>query len=246
MAPLIIGHRGDSWDYPENTLAAFRAAVAQGADLVELDVQLSRDGSVLVIHDATLDRTTTGKGSVREKTREEIQGLSAHYPSRFGERYAGERVPTLGEVLGALRGRAGVLVEVKRESVDSSGAVERETVRVIEEAGLADEASIISFVPEVLRRCLDLAPGIKRGHLFREGDLESVKRAAAAARCSFLMPEKRMLNPAFCDGAAAEGWPIVTWVVDDPEELRALSPLGLYGVCTNRPALLLESIWESE
>src|SRR3990172_9877913 len=98
MAPVVIAHRGASGSCPENTLAAFRRAAALGADMIELDVQLTRDGEVVVIHDWTLDRTTSGTGPVRACSLAELRRLDAG--AWFDAAFAGERVPTLGEVLG--------------------------------------------------------------------------------------------------------------------------------------------------
>src|SRR6185295_11448303 len=117
MPPLIIAHRGDSAHRPENTLASFASALEVGADLVELDVQLTRDGEVVVIHDVTVDRTTNGSGDVRQMTLAEVRALSAGYPERFGPEYEGERVPTLAEALNLMHGRARVMIELKTESV---------------------------------------------------------------------------------------------------------------------------------
>ncbi|HET8644390.1 MAG TPA: glycerophosphodiester phosphodiesterase family protein, partial [Vicinamibacteria bacterium] len=110
MPPLIIAHRGDSAHRPENTLASFASALEVGADLVELDVQLTRDGHPVVIHDPTVDRTTDGQGKVVDFTLPELRRLSAGYPGRFGAAYAGERVPTLAQVLNFLRGRCKVMI----------------------------------------------------------------------------------------------------------------------------------------
>jgi len=93
MAPLVIAHRGDSAHRPENTLASFASALEVGADLVEFDVQLTRDGAVVILHDAALERTTTGRGDVRQLTLAEVRVVSAGYPSRFGPAYAGSASP---------------------------------------------------------------------------------------------------------------------------------------------------------
>jgi glycerophosphoryl diester phosphodiesterase len=246
VAPVIIAHRGDSSNFPENTLAAFRGALAVGADLVELDVQLSRDDEVVVIHDGTLDRTTTGSGSVRGATLAQIQALSAHCPTQFGDRFRGERVPTLSEALSSLKRRARVMVEIKKESVDGEGRIEAKTVAEIVHAGMESDVMIISFAPLALRRCLEAAPEIARGHLFHKAKDEEVISRAKEAQCTFVMPEKSMLSPSLCTRARAEGLEVATWVVDDPEELRALAPLGIFGVATNCPGVLLDAIWESE
>ena len=200
----------------------------------------------MVLHDLTLDRTTDGTGSIRTKTLAEVKALSAHFPERHGEKFRGTRVPTLDEALRILRGKAGVLVEIKKESVDASGVLERETIAAIRGLRMEKEATVISFVPKALKRCLELAPEIARGHLFNHGDAPDVLKAAGLAQCQVVMPEKGMLSPGLCESASKAGLRVVTWVVDDPEELRALAPLGLYGICTNDPRALLDAMWESE
>src|SRR5690349_20515331 len=109
--PLIIAHRGDSAARPENTLSAFKQGLSVGADLIEMDVQLTKDGQVVVLHDVTVNRTTDGSGSVREMTLAEVKKLDAGFPTKFGAQYKGERVPTLGEALEVLRGKKKALVE---------------------------------------------------------------------------------------------------------------------------------------
>ena len=108
--PLVIAHRGDSAHRPENTLASFAGALTTGAALVELDVQLTADGELVVIHDPLLERTTTGSGDVRRMTLAAVRAVSAGYPARFGDAWKGERVPTLAEALTLLRDRARVLI----------------------------------------------------------------------------------------------------------------------------------------
>jgi hypothetical protein len=113
----VIAHRGDSAHLPENTLAALAGALELGVSAVEIDVQLTRDGRIVVIHDSTLDRTTSGRGDVRQMTLAQVRAVSAGYPSRFGDAYQGEHVPTLAEVVTLLRDRARILIEIKKESV---------------------------------------------------------------------------------------------------------------------------------
>ena len=138
MAPLVIAHRGDSARRPENTLASFASALEIGAEVVEFDVQLTKDGEVVVIHDPTVDRTTDGTGRVVELTLAELRRLSAGYPARFGDQYRGEKIPTLSEVLGLIRDRAIGMIEIKHDSVtaDAEGGVEAHTVaEVLERIG---------------------------------------------------------------------------------------------------------------
>ncbi|MFS8071823.1 MAG: glycerophosphodiester phosphodiesterase, partial [Byssovorax sp.] len=126
MTPLVIAHRGDSARRPENTLASFASALEIGAEIVEFDVHLTRDGHVVVLHDALVDRTTDGTGAVRDMTLAEVRQLSAGYPSRFGDQYRGERIPTLAEVLGHIRDRAIGMIEIKHDAVtaDAEGGIE--------------------------------------------------------------------------------------------------------------------------
>lgn len=248
MPPLIIAHRGDSAHRPENTLASFASALELGADLVEFDIQLSADGHVMVIHDPTVDRTTNGRGALSQLTLPEIRAFSAGYPQRFGSSYAGERVPTLAEALALLRDRARCMVEIKPHSVtgDAEGGIEALTVAEVRRAGMEKDVALISFDRLALRRCHDLAPEIVRGHLFHRGQPGEMLAGAREAGCEVVMPEKGTLSDELRDRAREVGLKVATWVVDDPEELRALARFDLYGVGSNRPGVLLDSIREDE
>jgi len=248
MAPLIIGHRGDSAHRPENTLVSFASALEVGADLVECDVQLTKDGHVVVIHDVTVDRTTNGTGDVRQMPLSQLRSLSAGYPTLFGDAYSGERVPTLAEALAFLKGRARVMVEIKRESVNdrTDDGIEARTVADVRKAGMMSDVALISFDRRALLRCRSQAPEITCGLLFHQGTPEEVVAGAREVGCELVMPEKKMLSEALSEAARAARLKLSTWVVDDPEELRALARFELYGVASNRPGELLEAIWESE
>ncbi|HVO10238.1 MAG TPA: glycerophosphodiester phosphodiesterase family protein [Vicinamibacteria bacterium] len=242
--PLVIAHRGDSAHRPENTLAAFAGALEVGAAVVELDVQLTADRQLVVLHDVTLDRTTDSRGDVRRMTLAEVRAASAGYPALFGGAWAGERVPTLAEVLGLVRGRARVLIEVKGESVTDEvlGGVEAHTVDVVRRLEMVDQVAVISFEHRALLHLRTLAPEITRGHLFGRTTPDEVARAAADAGCSLVMPHKSQLSDALSARVRAEGLSLATWVVDEPEELRRLVRFGLYGVGSNRPGVLLDAV----
>lgn len=244
-APLVIAHRGDSAHRPENTLASFASALELGAELVELDVQLTRDGQVVVIHDETLERTTSGRGLVREHTLPEIRALSAGYAQRFGDAFAGERVPTLAEVLGFLRGRARALIEIKHEAVtDTDDGIEARAVAEVLRAGQAAEVAFLSFSRKALVRCRKHAPEVPRGHIFYRATAEELLEGAAEAATDLVMPEKGMLTAELVARLQASGLRVATWVVDEPDELRALRPYGLFGVGSNRPGAMISSLTE--
>jgi glycerophosphoryl diester phosphodiesterase len=242
--PLVIAHRGDSAHRPENTLAAFASALEVGATVVELDVQLTADGEVVVLHDATLDRTTTGSGDVRRTRLAELRALSAGYPDRFAAAFQGERVPTLAEALGLLRTRARVLVEIKTESVTDAveDGIEARTLAAVRRLGMVEAVALISFDQRALLRLRKLGPEVTRGQLFGRSSAEEVVRAAAEAGASLVMPYKGQLDASFAERVRAAGLLLATWVVDEPAELKRLAPLGLYGVGSNRPGVLLDAI----
>jgi glycerophosphoryl diester phosphodiesterase len=248
LPPLIIAHRGDSAHRPENTLASFASALEVGADIVELDVQLTKDARLAVIHDPTVDRTTDGTGPVRELTLQELRALSAGYPARFGSAYAGERVPTLEEVLGFLKGRARALIEIKRESIsdDAQGGVEALCVEAVRRAHMSGDVALISFDARALVRCRELGPEVKRGHIFHRATADEVVAGARAVECDLVMPEKAMLSDELVRLAKQARLNVATWVVDEPAELRSLLRYDLFAVGTNRPGVLLEETLETE
>ena len=242
--PLVIAHRGDSAHCPENTLASFASALEIGAAYAEFDVHLTRDGEVVVIHDATLDRTTSGRGAVRNLTLSEIRKYSAGYPSRFGSTYAGERVPTLGEVLGLLRERARAMIEIKPDAVtdDAEGGIEAHVVEEVRKAGMEKEVALISFERRALVRCRTLAPEIVRGHLFERGKAGDMLAGAREVGSELIMPEKQLLSEDLRDRAREAGVKVATWVVDDVEEMKRLMRFELYGIGSNRPGEMLEAL----
>ena len=242
--PLVIAHRGDSAHRPENTLASFASALEVGAGIVELDVQLTGDAQVVVIHDPEVDRTTSGRGDVRRMDLAAIRALSAGYPERFGDEWRRERVPSLAEALALLHGRARVMIEIKKDSVsdDAEGGIEARTIAEVRRQGLADQVALISFEHRALLRCRDQAPEIVRGHLFGRATPEEVMRATLDAGCGIVMPHKGQLSEAIAGPVHEAGLKLATWVVDEPEELRRVARFGLYGVGSNRPGVLLQAL----
>jgi len=160
--PKLVGHRGACDVAPENTLASFERAWRDGADVVELDVRLSADGHVVVLHDALLDRTTDGTGYVGDRTLAELKQLDAG--SWFDPRYAGERIPTLDEVLDWARGKAGLLLELKYEPYGSfDPALVPGVLRVVTGAGIEDQVAAISYQGRALQQLRLLAPHLPAG-----------------------------------------------------------------------------------
>lgn len=229
MNLFLYAHRGASALAPENTLAAFRQAVEAGADGVELDVHLSADGVPVVIHDATLERTTDGVGKVGEHTAAELAGMDAG--RWFAPEFAGEPVPTLLQVLELLAGRLRINVEIK----DADAALA--TLQVIR-AFPAAEVIISSFdrvALQELRRADQKVPlavlSDKAGWHRLLGDALDMGAAALHLRADLVT---RPLVAKFC-GA---GLPVYAWTVDDRRRARSLARAGVAGLFANNPEVL--------
>ncbi len=236
--PLILAHRGASDDAPENTLRAFGLALEQGADGLELDVTLSADGVPVVIHDDTLDRTTSGHGPVRGQTLAQLKALDAGYPAQFGAKFAGERLPTLAEVFAAYGQQTCINVELKQDRTPGRALAER-VVALIHEHRLARRVIVSSFQFSNLRRVRALDPHLPIGLLYTVAS-----GGARLARClgERLHPEAHhpgcyTLGPEQVAWMHGLGLRVNTWTVNEEAELRRWALAGVDGLITNRPAL---------
>jgi len=254
--PEIIAHRGFSASAPENTLAAFEAAILAGADRVEFDVQLTRDGAPVILHDDLLDRTTSGKGPVEAISLDEIRRLDAG--SWFDARFARERVPTLDEALDCCAGRIAVNVEIKAApgGVAASGRIERLVAAALAArrssgGGTAGWAVVSSFDRAALERLRRIDPRIPIELLHDAGPphgdgrppeppgdaaLDSA-RALGAAGLNVSLEEIRA-RPALTAMAHSRSLRIKVYTVDLPEDMERLAALAVDGIFTNRPDVL--------
>jgi len=234
--PLIFGHRGASADAPENTLAAFGQALTQGADGFELDVTLSADGVPVVIHDDTLDRTTDGRGPVGGQTLAALKRLEAGYADRFGKQFAGERVPTLDEVLGAFGGQALINIELKHDR-SPGRRLAAEVVERVHTHRLSQRVILSSFQFSNLRRVRALDPGLPIGLLYVSalGGARLVRWLAAGLRPEAHHPGCYTLRPEAIGWFHQQGLRVNTWTVNDEADLRRLAAAGADGLITDHP-----------
>lgn len=229
----VVAHRGNSSVAPENTLAAFEAAWRSGAAAIELDVQLTADGAVVVIHDDTLDATTDGAGRLASTDLAAVRTLDSG--RWFSPAFAGQRVPTFVEVLELVADRPGtdLLVELK-----GSWTVEqvRGVTGPVLAAGLGDRVVVQSFWPETVAALRSAAPGLRRGLLVLEAgpDLEERCRELGVVTCN---PYGLLLlqHPDLVDRLHAAGLEVTVWTLDEPEHWAAAVALGVDGIITNRP-----------
>lgn len=162
----VVAHRGFSGKAPENTLAAFRMALEVGVDMLELDVRLSKDNAVVVIHDQWVDRTTNGRGHVQDMTLEELKSLDAG--SWFGKKFAGESIPTLQEVLSILDDRTYVNIEVKSDTPSSERGLQLETrcLEIIARNLMEKRVLFSSFDHHIIKQMKQLSPATPFGVIY--------------------------------------------------------------------------------
>lgn len=241
---LLLGHRGATAEAPENTVASFRRAMEVGADGVELDVQLTADGQVVVIHDESIAAVTGRPGLVRELTLAQIRSLDAG--SHFSQAFEGERIPTLDEALDAVGPEAVVNVELKGTGIRSDG-LEREVVRIVSAHGIGQRVIFSSFNPLHLWRTRRLAPEIARAMLHSPDEPAYLRELwlLPLAQPDAFHPDSVMVDKAYVRRARRAGVRVNVWTVDDPAEARRLLALGVDGLITNDPRRLREVMQES-
>ena len=234
--PLAIAHRGDSAYQPESTLAAFYSAIDVGADWLEMDVQMSADGHLVVIHDTTVDRTTNGSGRVADLTLAQLQALDAGN---------GEQIPAFADVL-VLAKTANIAILPEAKSPDLYPGLETKIVEALNAAGYADRAVVQSFDGTSLTRLHELAPDLPLCALYGLGrfDLSGAQPGDAAAVCP--MAEMVLLYPWMLRQAHDEGRKVYVWfgALEHPWTIRLLVEFGADGVIANDPGLVLAA-WQS-
>ncbi len=231
----VVGHRGAMGYCPENTMASFERAVALGADWVELDVHLTRDRALAVIHDETVDRTTNGQGLVKDRTMAELHQLDAG--AWFGAEFAGQRIPTLDEVLAWAR-RLGVVVdiEIKNAPVFYAG-IEQAVVAALDRHAMAERAIVISFDHPAVRRVKALDERVATGVLYAGRPVDPVG-LARGADADALLPHWAYVTAEDVAAAHAAGIAVAPWVSSDPAVLAHLVRAGVDAIGTNHPDVL--------
>jgi glycerophosphoryl diester phosphodiesterase len=245
-ATLFAAHRGGALLWPENSLLAFRNAVALGADYLECDVHLSRDGEVVVIHDPTLDRTTTGSGPVKDRTLAELRTL--RLKDRSGA-VTGEAIPALEELVKlAARGKRQILLEIK---VDPARArypgIEEKVLAILDRHAMAPATVIMAFEADTWRRVRTLRPDIRTAALYSPRMLERARstvrqeieelRTAGVAAIGL---HQALVDAGAVAAARTAGLTLGVWTVNEAEAIRRFIDLGVEIVITDQPDLAKE------
>ena len=241
IAPLFAAHRGGAALWPENSLLAFGNALALGVDYLELDVHLSRDGEVMVIHDATLERTTTGSGTVRERAAAELGALRL---KDGGGAVTAESVPTLDQVVAlAAAGKRQMLLEIKTdEQRRRYPGIEEKVFAVLDRHRFTPFAIVMSFEGETWRRLRQLRPETRTGALYSprmlpaseiERELQSLRQAGVG----FVGLDQRLVSADVTRQARLAGLTLGVWTVNEREAIGRFVGHGVGIVITDRPDL---------
>ena len=244
--PAVAAHRGGALLWPENSLLAYREALALGVDFLETDVHLTGDGIVVVLHDATLDRTTTGTGPVRERTLADLASLRLRAAAG---RPTGEVVPTLAQLLDLVGpSRAGVLLEMKAgPGRQRYAGIEERALGLVRDRGLLDRTVVMAFEPETVLRVRELEPTvptaalIARGHERRDRlTAEEALDRTRAVRATHAGINFRLLDGPLVAAVQRAGMAVGAWTVNEEADIRDVLALGVDVVITDRPDLALK------
>ena len=235
---LVVAHRGFSGAAPENTLAAFREAIKVGSDMIELDIQLSKDGKIVVIHDETLERTTDGQGKVADLTFREIRKLDAG--SWFGPQFSGEKIPTLQEVLELAKGKVLVNIEIKSPSHGQYPITELagQGLEAVKKAGLLNRVIFSSFNPASLEWVQNKEPRAWVAFLYHR-DWDSLAEVTKGENWQVLNLRNSFLTREKIEKIHREGIKINVYTVNSEEELEQFVKWGADGLITNHPDRLI-------
>ena len=236
---LVFGHRGALAQAPMNTLAAFDCALQQGADGIELDVQLSKDGHLVVIHDTTVDATTDGRGHVADMTLAELKQLDAG--AWFSADYKGERIPTLDDVFDAFGDKLLINVEIKSSPAWGYRA-DKLLAECVRRHGMSERLIVSSFDPALLGGLRQMMPTAMLGFLYQPDMPAShylpLKRLWHQAR----HPRQDMVDQGYMNWARAQRYFVNVWTVNDGARALELSRLGVNAIITDEPAAIIGAL----
>ena len=237
---LIIGHRGAAGHAPENTLTSIKLAMELGANTIEIDLRQTKDGVPVAIHDSDVDRTTDGCGSVYDFTFDEIQKLDAG--SWFDEKYAGEKIPSLQEVIEVISDTTLLIIEFKG-GLGTYDNIEQHTLKIIHEANLSNRVILKSFDPNQLDSLKTLNNNIPLLYVYavRIPWLHMIIDTGISFGSVFdldveyLQPHIWFLSKSFVEDAQKNQFRIIAWGVNDTDDIKETINFGVDGIETDYP-----------
>ena len=237
--PIIIAHRGFKMKYPENTMTAFKAALEAGAKMIELDVTLSRDRHVIVIHDDTLDRTTNGSGLARDHTIAELKKLDVG--TWFSPSFKNERLPTLEEVLDVFGNQVAINIEIKEsahEPIATPDAIENQVLEMVLKKELLESILFSSFDPRVLLRMRKLSAEAHLSYLTEGPPHENILNFLRKISAFSWNPDYQTLLFAHIQKIHYAGFRVIPFTINDTTIVKKLLKAGIHGCFTDDPTFL--------
>lgn len=228
---LVVAHRGYSSKAPENTMAAFELALDVGCDGLELDVHLTKDGEVIVVHDHTLERTSNGTGIVEKHTLAELQKLDAG--SWFAPEFKGERLPSLREVCELVKDKE-LLFNVELKVAQGYEQLNQKVLELLNEYDLHERTVISSFNHYALVHFKEISPQTRTGILYSAA-LFNPWEYAKSIGATALHPKHQTIIPEIVAGAHASGVMVNSWTVDEPEDIERMKLAKIDSIITNVP-----------
>ena len=234
--PYVIAHRGISGRYPENTLLAYQHAIDAGADWIELDVQTTADGVVIVSHDATAERCTNGHGSFRTMTLQQVKQLDAG--SWFNPSFAGQRIPTLEDTLDFMGdGRIRICIEIKGADMGDYMRTAWGTVDLLRKRGILRHIVVSSFSPETLRAIKNWEPLVATSldPDPQDGTLTpwELCQQVLGFNINAMQHVYNTVTPELIDEAHQHGFSLWTWTVNKPDDMRRMVEMGVDAIMTD-------------
>jgi glycerophosphoryl diester phosphodiesterase len=236
---LIFGHRGASAYAPMNTLPAFALAEEQGADGIELDIHLSRDGHLIVMHNSTIEETTDGSGAIRDMTLAQLKEMDAG--GWFSERFTRTPIPTLDEVFASVRKETIINVEIKPETIRTEG-IERVLADKIAHFGLQERIIVSSFNPLPLRRFRRLMPNVAIARLWDSKTPWYHEFLMFGMHYEAQHPRHTLLEEQAVARLHRKGYRVNTWTVNDAMRAAVLRDLGVDGIMTDLPDVIRHAL----
>ena len=233
----IIAHRGFSSIAPENTLIAFSKAIDSGADYFELDVHKTKNDSIVVIHDSSVDKTSfSKKGYVANMTYQELVDVRVGYPDKFSDKYKDEKIPTLRESLMLAKGKIKVCIEIKVDGIEEG------VLKIINDLEMNEEVIIFSFSYPVISKIRELDKNIQILYLKGYADKNTLEYAKMINSNAIGVGSKTTITKDFMDLAHSYGIEVWKYTVDDEEKMQYLIDLKLDGLITNYPNKAIKKI----
>lgn len=241
---VVIAHRGASEYAPENTHSAFRLAIDMQAEMIELDVSLSKDGVPVVVHDETVDRTTDASGLVSSFTLEELRKMETG--AWFSEEFAGEPFPTLVEVLAYTKDRIAVNIEVKTEAVtdEARGGIIEKSLDIVKAEGLENQVIFSSFDYRVMKHLEELAPEIPKAILYEKSQSGDKKPSELVKeyRVDAFNCSHRQLSDEWLEDLTSNNIPFFIYTINDEAKMKEIISKGATGIFSDKPDVLKEVV----